>query len=75
MDMVDILFYVHPSLSHTERDTLEENLRMYDGVLSAHFTQDKQHLLTVAYNPERITSAELLQHVDENGVEASWIGL
>ena len=75
MDMVDILFHIHPGLSPIEREKLEEDLWKYEGVLSVHFSKDHEHLLTVEYNPRRISSEELLTHVGERGVEASRIGL
>mgnify|MGYP001595218714 FL=1 len=75
MDIADILIHVHPDLPVDARAGLEEGLRGFDGVISAHFNQQHGHLLVVAYNPDLISSAQVLEHVGERGVEASKIGL
>lgn len=75
MDIADILIHVHPDLPADARGGLEEGLRNFEGVISVHFNQQHDHLLVVAYNPELISSAQVLEHVGERGVEASKIGL
>ena len=75
MDMVDILFHVQPSLSLIHREKLETDLWGYEGVLSVHFNKDHEHLLMVEYDPQHVTSAQLLEHLNRQGVKASRIGL
>lgn len=75
MDITDVFIHVHPELPADARTGLEEGLRSFDGVVSVHFNQQHEHLLVVAYNPELISSAQVLEHVGERGVEASKIGL
>jgi len=75
MDMVDILFHVETNLSPEQRDELEQNLREPDGVLSVHFNAIYHHLLTLEYDPEKISSAALLERANQYGVKAHRIGL
>ena len=75
MDIADILIHVHPDLPVDDRAGLEEGLRGFEGVISVHFNPQHAHLLVVAYDPELISSAQVLEHVGERGVEASKIGL
>lgn len=75
MEMVDILIHVHPDLSAARRETLEEELRGYPGMLSVHFSREHPHLLVVEYDPNAISSAAILNLVGERGVQASRIGL
>lgn len=75
MEMVDVLIHVHPDLSTQQRDKMEEELRGYPGMLSVHFNPEHPHLLIVEYDPKTISSAEILKHVGERGVQASRIGL
>jgi len=75
MDIADILIHVHPDLPIDERVCREEDIQDLDGVISAHFNQQHTHLMIVAYNPEAISSAKILDQMGERGVEASKIGL
>ncbi len=75
MEMVDILIHVRADLTTQQRDVMEEELRGYPGMLSVHFNREHPHLLVVEYDPNAISSAEILKHVGERGVQASRIGL
>jgi len=57
--LVDIVLHVDEDLDEAERNRLEETLRQREGVVSVHFDEKKQHLMVVAYNPERVTSKDL----------------
>ena len=74
MDMADIVFNVHPDLSSKERARLEQSLRDYAGVISIHFSDEHPHLLKAVYDPDVTSSADLLVHIGERGVEAMKIG-
>lgn len=75
MEMVDVLIHVRADLTTKQRDAMEEELRGYPGMLSVHFSREHSHLLVVEYDPNAISSAEILKHVGERGVQASRIGL
>jgi len=60
MDIADILIYVHSDLPAAQREAIEEAVRACTGVVSAHFGPAQPHGLTVAYDPEAVTSGRLL---------------
>lgn len=75
MDLADVLIHVHADLPSDERAKLEEDLRGCPGMVSVHFSAEHPHLLTVIYDPQATSSAAILEHVGERGVEATRIGL
>lgn len=75
MEIADFVVHIHSELSATERATLESEIGERDGVVSAHFSHDHPHLLTIAYNPDAISSDTLLKQVNDHGVEAIKVGL
>jgi hypothetical protein len=75
MDIADILFHVHPDLSEPQRVQVENGLREYDGVISVHFSPEHSHELTVAYDPRKIGSKQLLERVRTWDPAATMVGL
>jgi hypothetical protein len=74
MNVADIVIHVHPDLSAEERDKLEEDLRDYAGVISIHFNPERPHLLTAVCDSDVTSSADILMHIGERGMEATKIG-
>lgn len=75
MDIVDILLHVPADLSAKDHDYIEHDIQGCDGVVSAHFSQADPHMLEIAYDPLKIDSEMLRQHVSERGLAVSKIGL
>ena len=75
MDIVDILIHVHPDLQVEQRVKLEEALSSSEGVVSAHFSPEQPHELTVAYDPEVINSETILEKTRQWDKEAVMAGL
>lgn len=75
MDITDILIHVHPTLSAGQRARIEEALSGNQGVVSAHFSPEHPHVLTVAYDPEAAHAGQLLQIVREWDQAATMVGL
>ena len=75
MEIADIMFHVHPDLSTEQRTKIEEGISADDGVVSVHFSPDQLHVLTIAYNPEKIKSATLLEQIRQWDKEAMMVGL
>lgn len=75
MDITDILIHVHPTLGTEQREKIEEALRGSKGVVSAHFSTEHPHVLTVAYDPEAAHAGQLLQTVREWDQAATMAGL
>ncbi len=74
MEMADILIHVHAEISADDRQKIEEDLQGRDGVISAHFSADHEHMLKLVYDPAAITSKAILKRVLDQGAEASMIG-
>ncbi len=54
---------------------LESAINKLEGVVSACFSPGHQHMLTITYNPEAISSDAVLAHVSQRGIAADKVGL
>lgn len=70
MDLADFLINVHPELPINERMQLEDEIGHMEGVVSAHFSPGHPHMMTVAYNPDAISSNMVLGQVSRHGIES-----
>lgn len=75
MDIVDLLIHVAPAPGDAQRQALEHQMRAIDGVIAPRFNGPGAHLLSIAYNPERVGSQPLLQAVRAAGYRASLVGM
>lgn len=75
MNIADILIHVHPELSAQQRDEMEAGIRARDGIVSVHYSSGHLHELIVAYNPEAITSRQILELVRQWDKAATMVGL
>ncbi len=71
----DIIIHVHPELPAETRDKVVTELHDDNGVLSACFSPDNVHALTVAYNTDLIKSIDVLQHVRHWDQKATMVGM
>ena len=64
VNIADFVVHLHPQSSRDDRETIENELRALDGVLSVRFDQpDHPHAVIVAYNPDAITSEMVLGEI------------
>jgi len=75
IEIADILFHIPADLEPQDRNNIERDLQGCDGVLSAHFVPKRPHMLEVAYNPNRVTTSTLREHLRERGLRVSMAGL
>lgn len=75
MDITDIMIHVHPELSAEQSTKVEDEVSNQDGVISVCFSPEHQHEMTVAYNPESITSEAILSLVRQWDSDAVMVGL
>jgi len=72
--IADIVVHLHPETSCDDSGKMEQDLRAHDGVISVHFSDEAHpHSVVVAYNPDAVTSAEVLSEIrkcDRNAVMA-----
>jgi hypothetical protein len=74
MNISDVLIHVNESLNEQQRSALEEAVRGIDGVIAPRFNPGKEHLLLVAFNPDRTNFSILLNKVQSFGYQAQLIG-
>ena len=75
ISIVDIVIHVHPELSEEQHTNLQQAVHDCDGVLSDCFMDDHPHVFTVAYNPDLISSEEVLKQVRTWDPEATMAGI
>jgi len=75
MNIADILIHIPPELSVEQRTKIEEDVSNQNGVVSVHFSPEHQHELTIAYDPQSITSEAILNLVRQYDPDAVMIGL
>ena len=77
INLADVTLHVDEELSPQARDALEDALRRRDGVVSVHFNTHAAHphLAIVEFNPERVSSRDLLSIVKNQGYHGELVGL
>ncbi|MDD5328759.1 MAG: hypothetical protein PHX38_02055 [Sulfuricella sp.] len=74
MQISDILIHVDETLDTDRRQALEERVRTLPGVLAPRFNPGRDHLLLVAFDPERTRISDLLGEVVAAGYRAQLVG-
>ncbi len=76
INIADIVVHLHPENSCDDREKIERELRDHNGVISVHFNErDHPHAVLVAYNPEAVSSQEVLAEIrkcDNNAMMAGF---
>ena len=75
MNMCDLVVHVDEALEHGQRESLEDSLQGLPGVTSAHFSQKHPHLMTVAYDCERMEAGAILDSIASRGWHAQAVGM
>ena len=71
---VDVIVHIDEELGKPDRTHIEEVMEREAGVMKARFNTQRQHLMIVAYDPKRINSAMILNHIKDQKVNAQLIG-
>ena len=74
MNISDVMIHINENLSDEARTSLEEEMRLIEGVVAPRFSPDKHHLLMIAFNPEQTSSAVLLNKARAAGYTAQLVG-
>jgi hypothetical protein len=70
----DVMIHINETLSEEARSELEDGMREIEGVISPRFNAGKDHLMIVAFNPEKTSTAALLAKARSAGYTAQLIG-
>ncbi|HEY5634875.1 MAG TPA: hypothetical protein VIT02_14065 [Burkholderiaceae bacterium] len=73
--MADVMIHVDESTSHADREALRSELLARDGVMAADYHDDKPHLILVLYDPDEVSSKQLLEVPAARGLHAQLVGL
>ena len=71
----DVTIHIDETLDAARLEKLRDALLTEDGVMAADYQKATRHLMIVAYDPARNSSANLLKTVKAQGVHAELIGL
>jgi CBS domain-containing protein len=74
MNISDVMIHINEPLSVEARSSLEEAMRQIEGVIAPRFNPGKEHLLVVAFDPEKTNTAVLLEKVLAAGYTAQLVG-
>ena len=73
MQATDIMLHIHEDLNTNQQYEVESQLRNIDGVIAPRF--NKEHLLLIYYNLDKINSSVLLNFVKSQGYQATLVGI
>lgn len=74
MNISDVMIHIPDNLDSEIRNALEARMRSLDGVIAPRFNPGKEHLLLVAFDPDKVRPAELLSAVKTAGYDAQLVG-
>lgn len=75
MEMVDVTIHIDEAMDHERRTQIADTIRAHEGVMAVAQNDKTSHLMIVEYDPDTVTSLELLQVTLNQGVHAQLIGL
>ncbi len=75
MNRCDLVVHVDETLQQAQQEMLEARLQDLPGVVDAHFSHKHPHLMTVAYDCERMEAGSILGRITEQGWHAQTLGM
>ncbi len=73
--MADVTVHIDETISHSERESLRDKVLQQAGVMAAAYRDEKPHLMMVEYDPDAVSSKDILKVVKSAGVHAELVGL
>jgi len=75
MNISDVMIHIKEPLSEDARSALEHAMQRVEGVVSPRFNPGKEHLLMIAYDTEKTSTAVLLEQARSAGYTAQLVGM
>ena len=75
MNIGDVMIHINEPLSEEARSALENTMQKVEGVVSPHFNPGKAHLLMIAYDTDKTSTAVLLERTRAAGYSAQLVGM
>ena len=73
--MLDVTLHIDEETTHSEREDLRDVFLGKNGVMTADCRDERPHLMVVGFDPEDITSKELLATAQRSGYHAELIAM
>lgn len=73
--LVDVTLHIDETIDHETREGVQDKLRALSGVMAAASHDERPHLVVVEYDPDQVSSQNILACVKDQGVHAELIGL
>ena len=73
--MLDVTLHIDEDTTHNQREDLRDAFLCKKGVMSADCRDERPHLMIVGYDPEDITTAELIATVQNSGYHAEMVAM
>ena len=73
--MLDVILHIDEETTHSERESLRETFLNKNGVMTADCRNDRPHLMILGYDPEDVSSNELLAMAKGRGYHAELIAM
>ncbi len=73
--MLDVTLHIDEETTHDEREDLRDTFLNKYGVMTADCRDDRPHLMIVGFDPQDITTAELLATVKTQGYHAELVAM
>jgi len=74
LHQVEIVIHVDDVLAQEQRAGLISDLQKRTGVEKAYFTPEREHLLLVDYDPDKLSAQDVLKFVRQEHVGAELLG-
>ncbi|MCG6939346.1 MAG: ATP-binding protein [Gammaproteobacteria bacterium] len=71
--MADIMLHIDENTTHEEREKLRDYFLERNGVLTADYKDTAPHLMIVGFDPDGISSSELLSSAKQLGYHAELV--
>jgi len=71
----DVVIHIDEALAPEQSRSLAETFLQREGVMAADVNPNNRHLMVIKYNPEAITSRDLVNIPRFNGLHCELVGL
>ena len=71
--MTDVMLHIDEATTHAEREKLRDYFLQRSGVLTADYKDTAPHLMIVGFDPESISSGEILSSAQQQGYHAELV--
>lgn len=73
--MTDVIVHIDEETTHDEREKLRDYFLERSGVVTADYKETAPHLMIVGYDPDDISSHEILSGAQRHGYHAELVSM